>query len=114
MRIERCSVVALARLAPAKPATCRHARAKSEMTSQLHRESLYSSANTKRYVAEALAVSELAAGGAAVWLYVRRGNCERDATTDASVHVVPTGNGARPLGAVLRWRRSARGIHSTR
>jgi tetratricopeptide (TPR) repeat protein len=67
--------------------------AKSEMMSQLRRESLYSSANTKRYVAEALAVSGLAVGGAAVWLYLRGDNRERDATTDTTVHVVPTATG---------------------
>jgi hypothetical protein len=93
MRIERCSVVPLARLAPAKPPTCRYVAAKSEMTSQPRRESLYNSANTKRYVAEALVVSRLPAGGVAVWLYLRDGNRERDATTDASVHVVPTATG---------------------
>ena len=92
-RIERCSVVAPARLAPVKPATCKYAPAKSEMTSQPRRTSLYNSANTKRYVAEALAVSGLAAGGAAVWLYLCGGNHERDATTNASVHVVPTSTG---------------------
>src|SRR5262249_8804286 len=44
--------------------------AKSEMTSKPHRDALYSSANTHRYIAEALAASGLAAGGAAVWLYL--------------------------------------------
>ena len=60
---------------------------------ELRRACLYNSANTKRYVAEALAVSGLAASGAAVWLYLRGDNRERDATTDASVHVVPTATG---------------------
>jgi hypothetical protein len=54
---------------------------------------LYNSANTKCYVAEELAVSGLAAGGVAVWLYVRNGNREHNATTDAIVHVVPTATG---------------------
>lgn len=67
--------------------------AKSEMTNQPRRDSLYNSANTKRYLAEALAVSGLAAGGAAVWLYLRGDNHERDATRGASVHVVPTATG---------------------
>jgi hypothetical protein len=67
--------------------------AKSEMTSQPRRASLYDSANTKRYAAEALAVSGLAAGGAAVWLYLRGDNHERDAATDTTVHVVPTTTG---------------------
>ena len=63
--------------------------AKSEMTSQLRRDTLYHSANTKRYVAEGLAAAGLAAAGAAVWLYLRNGNREHDATTHASVRVVP-------------------------
>jgi hypothetical protein len=57
---------------------------------------LYNSANTNRYVAEALAVSGLAAGGAAVWPYLRGDNHERDATTDTSVHVVPTATALAP------------------
>ena len=74
-------------------AESRYDAAKSEMTSQPRRDALYNSANTKRYVAEALAVSGLAAGGAAVWLYLRDGNRERGAMTDTSVHVVPTPTG---------------------
>jgi len=72
--------------------------AKSEMTSQLRRDSLFNSANTKRYVAETIAVSGLAAGGAAVWLYVRDGNRERRVTTNPSVHVVPTTTGLAVSG----------------
>lgn len=74
-------------------AESKYDEAKAEMMSQSRRESLYNSANTKRYVAEALAVSGLAAGGAAVWLYLRSGNHERDATTGTTVHVVPTTTG---------------------
>jgi hypothetical protein len=74
-------------------AESRYDAAKSEMTSQLRRNSLYNEANTKRYVAEGLAVSGLAAGGAAVWLYLRDGNRERDATTNPSVRVMPTATG---------------------
>jgi hypothetical protein len=79
-------------------AESRYDEAKSEMTSQPRRNSLYNSANTKRYVAEALAVSGLAAGGAAVWLYLRSGNHERDAATDTVVHVVPTTTGVALSG----------------
>lgn len=74
-------------------AESRYDEAKAEMMSQLRRNSLYNSANTKRYVAEALAVGGLAAGGAAVWLYLRGGNRERDSATGTSVHVVPTTTG---------------------
>jgi hypothetical protein len=74
-------------------AESRYAAAKSEMTSQLRRDSLYDAANTKRYVAEAIAVSGLATGGLAVWLYLRDDKREHGATINASVHVVPTATG---------------------
>jgi hypothetical protein len=74
-------------------AESRYDAAKSEMASQLRRDSLYNSARTNRYVAEALGVSALAAGGAAVWLYLRNNNRERGATINAGVHVVPTATG---------------------
>jgi hypothetical protein len=52
---------------------------------------LFAKANHRRYAAEALAVTGLAAGGVAVWLYWRN---SRDATpggvASRSVHVVPT------------------------
>jgi len=73
-------------------AESRYDAAKSETTSTPRRNSLYSSANTHRYIAEALAASALVAGGAAVWLYLRDGDRNRDAI-DTSVHVVPTANG---------------------
>lgn len=44
--------------------------AKNEMTSQARRDSLYNSANTKRYVAQGLAVGGLAAVGIATYLLV--------------------------------------------
>jgi hypothetical protein len=51
-------------------------QAKAEMTDQARRDSLYSSANTKRYVAEGLAVGGVACAGLAVWAYLhaRRGD----------------------------------------
>ncbi|HUS28086.1 MAG TPA: hypothetical protein VMZ53_06240 [Kofleriaceae bacterium] len=52
---------------------------------------LFAKANHRRYAAEALAVTGLAAGGVAVWLYLRT---PRDAASSGvasrSVHVVPT------------------------
>lgn len=74
-------------------AESRYAAAKSEMTSQPRRDSLYNSANTSRYIAEALAVSGLAAGVAAVLLYLRDGNRQHDPRSNAGVHVVPTSTG---------------------
>jgi hypothetical protein len=70
--------------------------AKSEMMSQSRRDSLYDSAATKRYVAQGLVVTGLAAGGIAVWLYLRNG--ERGAPTSASVQVVPTAGGLAVAG----------------
>lgn len=72
--------------------------AKSEMMSQSRRDSLQDAANTRRYVAEGLAVSGVVAGGVAVWLYLRRGGRERDAMTDTSMHVVPTTTGLAVSG----------------
>ncbi len=74
-------------------AESRYAAAKSEMTSQPRRDSLYTSANTKRHAALAFAASGLAAGGAAVWLYLRDRNRERGVMTNTSVQVVPTAAG---------------------
>jgi caspase domain-containing protein len=76
----------------------RYDAAKSEMTNGPRRNSLYSSANTNRYIAEALAASGLAAAGAAVWLYLRDGSHRPDATIDARVHVVPTASGLAVAG----------------
>ncbi len=70
----------------------------SEMMSQARRDSLYDAANTRRYLAEALAVGGLAAGGAAVWLYLRDDKRERRPTTDASLRVVPTATGLALAG----------------
>lgn len=72
-------------------AESRYDAAKSEMAIQSHRDALYDAANTRRYVGEVLAVTGLAAGGVAVWLYLRDRSAERAA--GASVAVVPTGNG---------------------
>ena len=78
-------------------AEAKYDAAKSEMRSQPRRDSLYSSANTKRYVAEALAASGLAAAGAALWMYLRDGN-RPDATTGTTLHVVPTATGLAVSG----------------
>jgi hypothetical protein len=79
-------------------AESRYNAAKAEMMSQPRRDSRYSAANTRRYVAEGLAVSGLAAGGAAVWLYLRDGKRERHAPGDARVQVVPTATGLALTG----------------
>ena len=71
--------------------------AKAEMTSQARRDSLYDSANTKRYVAVGLGVGGIAAAGVATWLFLRGGHAE--SSTAQAVHVVPTGNGLAVLGS---------------
>jgi len=67
--------------------------AKAEMTDQARRDSLYSSANTKRYVAQGLGVASLACAGVAVWLFLRGRHDEHPATTARahSLTVSPTG-----------------------
>jgi hypothetical protein len=63
--------------------------AKSEMMDQARRDSLYDSANTKRYVAQGVAIAGLGCAGVAVWLYLRGRNAS---TAPASALVVsPTG-----------------------
>jgi anti-sigma factor RsiW len=72
--------------------------ARAEMTRQSRRSSLEDSANTRRYVAEALAATGLVAGGAAVWLYLRARNGEHGPETGARVLVVPTRSGLAVSG----------------
>jgi hypothetical protein len=79
-------------------AESRYAAAKSELMSQSQRDALYNAANTRRYLAEALAVSGLAACGAAVWLYLRDDSRKERAPTDANVRIVPTAAGLAVSG----------------
>jgi hypothetical protein len=51
--------------------------AKKEMSDPGRRAWLYDSANTRRYVAEGLAVASVACAGAAVWVYLRHRGHER-------------------------------------
>jgi hypothetical protein len=55
-----------------------------------HQDSLWHSANTKRYAAEGLAVAGIAAAGVAVWLFLRPDTRETDVRT-AHLIVSPTG-----------------------
>lgn len=73
--------------------------AKTERVSQSRRDSLYDSANSRRYLGEALAVTGLAAGGVAVWLYLRDRSAERRDRAGANVALVPTA-----FGVVLHGR----------
>ena len=79
-------------------------QARAEQTSQARRDSLYSSANTKRHVALGLAAAGIACGGVAAWLYISGRTGERSATSAvaARTRVVPvvdsTGVGLVILG----------------
>jgi hypothetical protein len=72
--------------------------AKSEMANQSRRDALYDAANTRRYAAGAFALGGLAAGGSAVWLYLRERSREHDAPADAGVHLVPSPGGLAVAG----------------
>ncbi|MCE9574878.1 MAG: hypothetical protein K8W52_17140 [Deltaproteobacteria bacterium] len=72
-------------------------KAKAETMDQARRESLFSSANTKRYTAEGLAVAGVACAGVAVWMFLRHPHEESAAT--ARAHVVPSLNGFAIVGA---------------
>jgi|HubBroStandDraft_6_1064221.scaffolds.fasta_scaffold95363_2 hypothetical protein len=65
--------------------------AKAEMTSQSRRDSLYDSANDRRYVAEGLAVGGIAAAGVAVWLYIRGRGEDSPPPTASRFVVSPAG-----------------------
>lgn len=71
--------------------------AKAEMASQQRRDSLYNSANTNHHSAEAFAASGLAAGAAAVWLYLRADGRERSPAS-TRMHLVPGATGIALLG----------------
>jgi hypothetical protein len=71
--------------------------AKAEMTSQTRRDDLYNSANTKRHVAQGMAVAGAAGIGIAVWLLLRSG--ESDTSTATAVRVVPTSSGISIMGS---------------
>ena len=72
--------------------------AKAEMTSQARRDSLYGSANDKRYVAEGMAIAGVAAAGVAVWLYLRHPDdaSETSTATARNSHLVVS-----PMGIAL-------------
>lgn len=71
--------------------------ANTEMASQQRRDSLYNSANTNRHVAEGFAMGGLAAGVAAVWLYLRADRRERSPAS-TGMHLVPSATGITLVG----------------
>jgi hypothetical protein len=67
--------------------------AKAEMTSQSQRDSLYDSANDKRYTSIGFLAGGAAAAGVAVWLFVRGEHADSNATA-----IVPTSSGVAVFG----------------
>lgn len=66
--------------------------AKAETMVQARRDSLYDSANTKRYAAQGLAVAGVGCVGIAVWLYLRGGDQEpAESVSRRQLVVSPTG-----------------------
>jgi hypothetical protein len=65
--------------------------------------SLWSSAKTRRYVAQGLGVASLASAGVAVWLYLRADNDEASPVREARVQVMPAVDGNR-AGLVVMGR----------
>ena len=74
--------------------------AKAEMTDQARRDSLYDSANRKRYVAQGLAVAGVGCAGAAVWLYLRQRKARPETTSARAGQpmLVPTTTGIGVIG----------------
>lgn len=70
--------------------------AKAEMMSQSRRDSLYNSANTKRYVAIGMGIGGIAAGGVAVWMFLHARHA--DSSSEQAIHLVPTHNGVAIVG----------------
>lgn len=72
--------------------------AKAEMTDQARRDSLYDSANRKRFAAQGLAVAGVGCAGVAVWLYLRQRSASTEPTSAARLIFVPTGSGIGVVG----------------
>ena len=73
--------------------------AKAEMTDQARRDSLYDSANRKRYAAQEFAVAGVGCAGVAVWLYLRQRGARAEATArTARLMLAPTTSGIGVAG----------------
>jgi tetratricopeptide (TPR) repeat protein len=75
-------------------------KAKAEMTDQARRDSLYDSANLKRYAAEGLAVVGVGCAGVAVWLYLRQrgARAETASARAGELMLTPTASGIGVVG----------------
>lgn len=65
--------------------------AKAEMMDQARRDELHGSANTRRYIAQGLAVAGAGCAGVAIWLFLRGRSNESTTTTTATLVVSPNG-----------------------
>jgi hypothetical protein len=74
--------------------------AKAEMRDQARRDSLYDSANHKRYAAEAFTVAGVACAGVAVWLYIRQRSSRAEVTSARTERLMltPTASGIGIVG----------------
>jgi len=79
-------------------------KAKAEMMDQARRDSLYDSANHKRYAAEGLAVAGVGCAGVAVWLYLRhRGAPAETTSARAGRPMLAPAASAEGIGVVGRF-----------
>ena len=79
-------------------------KAKAEMMDQARRDSLYDSANHKRYAAEGLAVAGVGCTGVAVWLYLRhRGAPAETTSARAGRPMLAPAASAEGIGVVGRF-----------
>jgi hypothetical protein len=75
-----------------------YSTAKGEMTDQAKRDSLYESANHKRYTAGGLAAVGAGCAGVAVWLYLRQRGARGEPTSRAGLILAPTASGIGVVG----------------
>ena len=78
-------------------------KAKAELADQARRDSLYDSANLKRYTAEVLAVAGIGCAGVAVWLYLRQRGTRAEPTSARAGHLMlaPTASGIGVAGRTV-------------
>ncbi|HWO17144.1 MAG TPA: tetratricopeptide repeat protein [Kofleriaceae bacterium] len=75
-------------------------KAKAEMTDQARRDSLFDSANRKRYAAEGVAIAGVGCAGVAVWLYLRQrgARAETASARTGGLMFTPTASGIGVVG----------------
>lgn len=74
-------------------------KAQAEITNQARRDSLEASANRKRYVAQAMAISGATCAGVAVWLFIRQRTGQTETVeAHAGLELTPMGSGIGVAG----------------